>query len=455
MPVKKKQSKKHTHTKKAYVIAVDMGYGHQRAAYPLKDIASCPLGCPAESDNIINANNYSGIPHGDKAMWKNSRKAYEAISRMKKIPLIGEKIFAALDYFQRIQNFYPRRDLSAPTLQLKSIYKWMKKGWGKHLIEELNKDPLPLVSSFFIPAFMAEYHGYKGEIYAICTDTDVSRAWVALEPKKSKIKYLAPNKRVKERLMLYGVDAKRIYITGFPLPKENIGADLSILKKSLGARIMKLDPKGKYQKKYVRTIEQYLGKKYCKKTSRPLTITFAVGGAGAQREIGVTVMNSLKKHIKKGTVRMNLVAGSRPEINNFFKKAVADAGLKKGVTVIYDPHKLDYFGIFNEYLLETDILWTKPSELSFYAALGIPIIMAPTIGSQEVFNKAWLHSINAGVEQDDPRYTNEWLFDWLDSGWLAEAAMEGFLDAPRNGAYHVEDIVLHGKISEIEDMHLM
>ena len=47
----------------------------------------------------------------------------------------------------------------------------------------------------------------------------------------------------------------------------------------------------------------------------------------------------------------------------------------------------EYFNTFNETLRETDILWTKPSELSFYAGLGIPIIIAPTIGSLEDFNK--------------------------------------------------------------------
>jgi len=36
-----------------------------------------------------------------------------------------------------------------------------------------------------------------------------------------------------------------------------------------------------------------------------------------------------------------------------------------------------------------------------------------------------------------------------------QAAMEGFLDAPRNGAYHIEEIVLKGRRSEIEDMHLL
>jgi len=125
------------------------------------------------------------------------------------------------------------------------------------------------------------------------------------------------------------------------------------------------------------------------------------------------------------------------------------------VNIIYDESKYAYFQKFNQVMLTTDLLWTKPSELSFYSALGIPVIMAPTIGSQEDFNREWLHDIGSGVEQEDPKYTHEWLFDWLDSGWLAQAAMEGYLDAPRNGAYHIEDIVLKGKRSEIEEGHLL
>ena len=38
--------------KKAWVIAVDMGYGHQRAAYPLKDMAYGDI-INANSDKMI------------------------------------------------------------------------------------------------------------------------------------------------------------------------------------------------------------------------------------------------------------------------------------------------------------------------------------------------------------------------------------------------------------------
>jgi len=447
------------HYSNAYVITVDMGYGHQRAADPLQDMAGTPVGWG--SAEIITANNYAGIPRKDKNRWMGSRKIYETISRLKKVPLIGHPIFQFMDYIQRIEPFYPKRDLSRSTVQLRSIYRMIGRGWGKHLIDTLNKKPLPLVSTFFIPAFFAEEHGYKGDIYCVCTDTDISRAWAPLNPKKTRIKYLAPNKRVKQRLQLYGVKEENIFVTGFPLPKENIGGNgLHILKQSLGCRISNLDPHGKFQKKYKKTIEENLGSQFCKLDARhPLTITFAVGGAGAQKDIGVTILKSLHTYIDEGKIILNLVAGTRNDVYRYYLEAVGKLHLEKkhggSVCILYAKHKSEYFKEFNKILLSTDILWTKPSELSFYSALGLPIIMAPPIGSQELFNSAWLHAIGAGFEQEDPRYTHEWLFDWLASGWLAEAALHGFLDAPRMGAYHIEDIVLRGKRSEIEDVHLL
>lgn len=447
--------------KNVHIITVDMGYGHQRAAYPLKDLAvDFAIG---DNNGIVNANRYAGIPKKDFARWNGSQGLYEAISRMKNWPLIGQKIFDLMDYFQRIEPFYPARDLSRPTMQLKTIYKMIGKGWGRDLIEKLNKNPLPLIATFFAVAYFAEEHNYQNEIYLMCCDTDVSRAWAPLHPAASRIKYLVPNRRVKERLQLYGVREDKIFVTGFPLPKENIGGkNLQILKASLSQRLINLDPTGKFRKKYQETIAAVLGREFfvgTNKARHPLTITFAVGGAGAQKDLGVQILTSLKKKIAKGEIRLNLVAGVRNDVYLFYQKAIKDLGLVKKknghINILYADNKVDYFKKFNELLLETDVLWTKPSELSFYAGLGLPIIMAPTIGSQEEFNKEWLSSIGAGVEEQDPRYTNEWLFDWLESGWLAEAALHGFLDAPRNGVYHVEEVVLKGKRSEIEEVHLL
>ncbi len=448
------------HLHKAYVVAVDMGYGHQRAAYPLLDVATVPGGWHFEKPTIISADSYPGIPYGDRMMWQATRKFYETVSRMKGFPLLGKQLFNVMDYLERIESFYPKRDLSKAPFKTKYIYRLIKNGFGRHLIDELNKDPLPFITSFFIPAFFAEEHGYKGEIYCLCTDTDISRVWAPLRPATSRITYLVPNYRVKERLKQYGVNGEKIFVTGFPLPKVALGAEkeLEIARSSLRRRIALLDPRGRYQRNYKSILDLYLGGSVPEKDI-PLTLTFAVGGAGAQATIGISIIKSLRENIKAGTIKINLVAGSSNHVRRMYERALVrlrlDSYKGNSVNIIYDSDKYEYFKKFNNVLVGTDILWTKPSEMSFYAGLGLPIIIAPPLGAQEECNKSWLHSIGAGTEQDDPRYVNEWLFDWLQSGWLAEAAMNGFMDAPKRGTFHIEDLVLRGKATEIEDVHFL
>ncbi|OGH94657.1 MAG: hypothetical protein A2538_04475 [Candidatus Magasanikbacteria bacterium RIFOXYD2_FULL_41_14] len=435
--------------KKAWVVTVDMGYGHQRAAYPLRHLA--PDG------KILVANNYPGIPESDRKIWRESRKWYEFFSRLTNVPLIGGYLFSLFDKFQAIANFYPRRDLSAPTLQLNQIYWFMKHGWGRDLIEFLNKNPIPLIATFFTVAFFAEEHKYKGEIYCVVTDTDVSRTWVALDPSKSRIKYLAPCRRIVERLQLYGVKKENIFLTGFPLPEENLGGEkFKILKADLAERIINLDPDKRYRDKYAGTVRERLhDMNLDERHHHPLTVTFAVGGAGAQRQLGGIILNSLKNDIIAKKINFNLVAGTRNDVYLYFKNVICNIGLKnnlgKNLKIIYANHKDDYFTAFNIALRNTDILWTKPSELVFYCALGLPIVMAPPVGSQEVFNRTWLKSVGGGITQGDPQFAHEWLFDWVNSGWLAEAAMAGFLDGRQFGVRNIADVVFKGIKEPSED----
>jgi hypothetical protein len=116
---------------------------------------------------------------------------------------------------------------------------------------------------------------------------------------------------------------------------------------------------------------------------------------------------------------------------------------------------MKYFSEFNLSLRETDILWTKPSELSFYSGLGIPIIIAEPIGSQEDYNRRWLLGIGSGVDSKNPENVEEWLFDFLNSSWLAEAAMNGFLKAPKMGTYNIRNLILKGEVEEIGQVRIM
>jgi hypothetical protein len=441
--------------KKAYIIAVDMGYGHQRAVFPLLEISATPSAWNIEKPFIISANDYPSIPRSDRFKWFCTRKIYEGISRFQGFPIFGKRVFHLMNYLENIRPFYPRRDLSHATFPVRLVHFLIKNGLGKHLINILNENPLPLVCSFPIPALYAEKHGYKGDIYCLCTDTDIARSWVPLHPEKSRIIYLAPTPRAQERLKLYGVRNENIVVTGFPLPKEN--SDKASVE-TLKIRMSKLDPSGIYHKKFERLLSLYLGRDFVKvKNDKPLSITFAIGGAGAQSKIALQILNSFAEKIRKGDVRLNLVAGVSTSIMKKFEKAVRELFLESyndgRITILYSSDKYEYFRKFNALLAETDILWTKPSELSFYAGLGLPIVMSPPLGSQEEFNLDWLHMIGAGFEEYDPRYADEWLFDWIDNGWLAEAAMNGWLNAPREGTDYIRDLVLYGKKTEIGDVH--
>lgn len=423
------ESKEH---KKAWVVAADMGYGHQRTAYPLRDIAF--------GDKIINANNYDGIPKRDRTSWKQSRSVYEFISKFKKIPLLGEFVFEIMDRFQKILSYYPKRDLSRPSIMLKSNFRWIRKGWGKDLIERLAKNRIPIICTFFTPAFMAEEFKYPDQVYCVICDADINRSWVSLYPKKSNIKYFAPCTWARDRLKLYGVKPENIFLTGFPLPKENIGRNKEIAKEDLANRILNLDPAKKYRKMYEPLIKGTLGE-LPRKSNHPLTILFSIGGAGAQKEICVDAIRSLKNEIKNRKLRFIISVGTHTDLIKYFTENISELELDGWVHILWGNSVAEYFKNFNEALRETDILWTKPSELSFYAGLGIPILIAPTIGSQEDFNKRWLLHIGAGQVQENPKYTDQWFYDMLNSGIFAEAAMEGYMEIEKMGTYNIEKII--------------
>ncbi|MBU0613670.1 hypothetical protein KJ766_00075, partial [Patescibacteria group bacterium] len=129
--------------------------------------------------------------------------------------------------------------------------------------------------------------------------------------------------------------------------------------------------------------------------------------------------------------------------------------LKKGqVKILFEPNREQYFEKFSQLMRKIDILWTKPSELSFFTGLGIPIIMAPTIGSQERFNREWLREVGGGIDQLDPRYADEWIMDWIKSGALARMAWHGYIEAPTHGADWIANTV-QGQSLAMHDVPLV
>lgn len=425
--------------KKAWLVAADMGYGHLRAAYPLRDIA--------EGEVILVGNNDSaGVV--EKKLWSQLLSIYGLMSRARSIPLVGKSLFLFVETLLHIPSFYPIRNLSSSTFQVVLLNSFIKRGLCSGVLQEISAKDLPVVTSFYATAIAADMRGMD-RVYCIICDADLNRVWVAKEPWESRIHYFAPCGKAAQRLQAYGVPRERIYLTGFPLPDELLGGkDLSILRQDLGQRLHYLDPNNRFWPLHSRDVEYFLGSENCVfRKTRQLTVTYAVGGAGAQKEIGERIAFSLKKKLLAGEVKLNLVAGTKKSVKDFFDRVKERISPETDcVEVVYEDTTNEYFNRFNGILRTTDILWTKPSELSFYTALGMPIVMSPGIGSQEYFNRKWLLEIQAGIRQENPEYTDQWLYDALENGRFAEAAWSGFLKARKLGTYKIKEILEEGKI---------
>ena len=426
---------------KAWVVTANMGYGHQRAVYPLKNIAE---------DAIFTVGENESTSKKEELLWRRVLGAYEFMSRAKSIPVVGNSFFNLLDTFVKIPAFYPIRDLSNSTFQVDLLRSNIEKGLCDDMLNIINTKELPVVTSFYASAIAADMKA-SNSIFCIICDADLNRVWVAKEPRESRIVYFAPCSRAAQRLKTYGVPDERIIITGFPLPTELTGdIDLSILKKNLSVRLKNLDPNSNFWQRHELNVKHYLGENNClPESDRKLTITYAVGGAGAQKEIGGDIALSLKEKILNDEVKLILISGIRPDVRDYFisiKKMITDDNSK--IEIIYEDTLDLYFQKMNQILATTDILWTKPSEISFYCALGIPIIMAPSIGSQEKFNAKWLYEIQSGINQENPEYTHQWLFEMLKKGRLAEAAWSGFLKARKLGTHKIIEYLTNGTISD-------
>jgi hypothetical protein len=341
--------------------------------------------------------------------------------------------------------------LSRPTLTTNALIRSAKKGMGLGLAERLKAGDRTLLTTFFGPAVLSDFHG-AGRIYCIATDSDVHRVWAAENARETMITYLAPTDRVRRRLKSYGVPGERIVMTGFPLPHRLIGGhEAPILKQHLKRRLRVLDPKGRFLRESRDEVGNFLGD--LGSASDVPHLAFAVGGAGAQTELVPRFLPSLRKRLASGKLRLTLVAGIRPEVAELFRACIRDNGLDEhegsgGVSILEARSHSEYFTKFDDLLASADVLWTKPSEVSFYAALGIPLIFSSPLGSHEHYNRRWVIQSGAGVSQGDPEHAGEWLWEMLKDGALAGAAWTGYLRLPKFGLYRVVEEVLGASVLE-------
>jgi len=419
------------------LVAIEMGYGHLRPAYSLSDFLGEQPILVADAPPLASPE--------EQKLWEQARVAYELLSRAGRTPIIGPMLAEILQGITSIKPLYPRRDLSPATLATRALMRSAQKGMGRGLAQRLKSDQRTLITTFFGPAVLSEFHGAES-IYCIATDSDVNRVWASEDAKNTKITYFAPTDRVRRRLRSYGVPSERIIMSGFPLPHKLVGGpSATFLKQNLKRRLGALDPKGRFLRESREEVGAFLGD--LEGGDAVPHLVFAVGGAGAQTELVARFLPSLRKRLVRGKLRLTLVAGIRREVAECFRSVIRQNGLDEelgsgSVAILEATSHREYFQKFDDLLMSADVVWTKPSEVTFYAALGLPLILSSPVGSHETYNKRWAIHSGAAVTQGDPAHAGEWFWEMLKDGTLAGAAWSGYLRMPKFGLYRIIEQVL-------------
>lgn len=385
-----------------FVVAIDMGYGHMRAAHALGEALDQPvLACDREP--LADAT--------DARRWRRWRHGYEWLTRSSATP-VGAPLRPLVRMMTDIAPLEAGQDLSAPHWATRRLQRFAAtKGLGARMVEHLQQTHAPLISTYFAPAIIADEAGHE-PVYLVVTDTAVHRVWAPLRARETRINYCVPGPTARAYLEAYGVPPDRIHETGFPLPPTL--ADDAPRQANFEARLARLQS-----------------------GSEPVRLVFAVGGAGTQSDMPQRFLPPLRPRIESGDIHITLVAGVRHDVRRAFERAIGNAGLTaslgKGLDVLIEPTLESYFARFHALLGESDVLWTKPSEMSFFAALGLPVLMAEPVGQHEHYNRDWLRSHGAGLDAGDPGWIVQRLDALRANGQLAKAARAGYTNLPHAG----------------------
>lgn len=404
------------YNKQILLVTVEMGYGHLRALYPFTEIPEYKLVILGQTD--------SSNPF-EKRVWKVALRMYESASRFKDFPILGWVVFGLMNGLLKIppRNKHlkgKRRSFPFGLLEL-----LIKMGLCNGIKTLLENDQKPLLTSFYAPVIALSRIDNNNKVYCQICDADLSRVWVARYPKTDNTHYFAPCKSVVIRLRQYGVRPQMIHLTGFPFSHRLVGGlEEEIAKQNYLRRISLLDNPKKNSKEL------------------PIEIAYVVGGAGALSEIGLRIADSLSADILNGNVILYLVAGIKKEvIKEFVEYKEKKFSNCNNIQIIWAQSFDDYFNNFVDLISHVHVLWTKPSEIVFYSALGIPIIMTKPIGAQEKANQEWVIENKAGVDQLISINAGYWIMTQFHSGQLGRMAHSGWYNGTRTALYRIPDII--------------
>jgi UDP-N-acetylglucosamine:LPS N-acetylglucosamine transferase len=413
------------------IVAVEMGYGHLRAAHTLAELFGTeitrmdlpPIAGPIE-----------------RGAWKTTRQFYNVLSRASEFPMAGRVARSMLEKITEITPL-PASGVKEPA----NLFTYLAEGLlctliGHKFRTAASKASQPILATYPVAALAASRVS-PSPVFCLTTDTDLNRAWAPANSEQTSIVYFASVKRVAKRLRSFGVPAHKIHVTGFPLPAKLVAQAQSALRQ----RLHRLDPESAFYKQAPEAIIDLLKRSKTRSCLQPISITIAIGGAGAQTQQVAKIIESLKRQVDSRRTKLTLVAGMRHEVAEMLQRMVQSMGLGrhlgKGIDILYASDLKDYFKRFEDCLLNTDLLWTKPSELVFYAALGLPLLLAPPVGGQEHANRDWLLSHEAAIDAGDPSALGKHIESLLASGDFCRIAWNAYSRLDRNGAERIAEII--------------
>lgn len=395
------------------LAAVTMGYGHLRAAWALAERLGVEV-VAVDRPEVAGAR--------EARFWSRYRIGYELLSRLSQGRRLGWPFRALLERLTAIAPLIPGADLATADAASRRLRRLADQGLCQQLLDRVENEGRGLLTTFYAPAIAADRRRLS-PVHCVVTDTEVHRVWVAAAAAASRVRYLVPSEETAARLAAYGVRETDIRCTGFPLPPRLTVGVGDGLPDHATARLARLRPTPGGT------------------STRALTIAFSVGGAGAQAERATELLAELAPEIASGVVRLVLVAGLRPRLARRFRERAA--GLA-GVEVLDAPDFATYYRRFNRALESVDVLWSKPSELVFYGALGLPLVLDAPVGAHERANARWILDAGAALGRPAPGSVAVTLARWSADGSLHQAARAGLERLPRHGADAIAAAVLDG-----------
>ncbi|MFP4556183.1 MAG: hypothetical protein ACLFNU_04860 [Bacteroidales bacterium] len=402
---------------KLLLTTAEMGLGHLRALKPFEELFKRRI-------HILGQDKYSS--QRERFLWRTTLRTYEWFSKAKQIPIIGTAIFSILDKLLEINESNSKSKGNNIAFQVKILGTFINQGACKELkIKCETQSYRTILTSFYAPVHFAAKKLKEQTVFCQICDTDISRVWVPQNPKAENIQYFAPCAEVVERLKAYGVCLSKIHLVGFPLPIELVGGKgQEIAIDNYTKRLSFLQETRKFS------------------SSTPLRITYVIGGAGAMVGLAKRIAKGLKQEILNGSVVLTIVPNPKKRtISRFIAFKKNHFNNSEGLHILNTHNYEEYFKRFSSIIVSTHLLWTKPSELTFYSSLGIPIIMAPPLGAQEIANREWLIKNNIAIDQANPETCKDWLLDLLESGLLWPMAKNGWVQGRRIAVHEISDIL--------------